>query len=239
MTAGVVGAAGGPMAWGRRLGDGSPSGLWHPVTMSTAASRNPTYYEGDLRRDLLDAALAVIRADGPSGLSLRAVARRVGVSHAAPKNHFADKSAMFTAIATEGFAGLGVALHEAMASTDDPIAAFRMSGVAYVRYAVDHPAHFRVMWRNDLHRDDEMLDAAGQQAFDALVHGAQRAKAVGWAAGVSSRDVAVVAWSTMHGLAQLALDGPLPEMDGRDVDTLADVATTSLTEVFGRPPRAH
>lgn len=194
--------------------------------------RNPTYYDGDLRRDLLDAALALIAAGGPSGLSLRAVARKVGVSHAAPKNHFADKTAMFTALAAEGFNGLGDALHAAMTSTDDPVAAFRAAGVAYIHFAVSHPAHFRVMWRNDLHTDDAVLEAAGQQAFDALTAGAERAKATGWADGVSARDLVVVAWSSVHGLAQLAIDGPLPEMDGRDVDTLADVNASVLIDAF-------
>lgn len=204
--------------------------------MADGDARNPTYYGGDLRRDLLDAALDVIRDDGPSGLSLRAVARRVGVSHAAPKHHFADKAALFTAIATEGFEQLGGVLREAMTSTGDPVDAFRRAGVAYVRYAVDHPAHFRVMWRNDLHMDDAELEAAGQRAFDALVGGAERAQAAGWAAGVSAQDVAVVAWSSVHGLAQLSLDGPLPEMDGRGVDALSEVVAAALTGGFiGRP----
>lgn len=202
--------------------------------MASTDVRNPTYYAGDLRRDLLDAALDVIEADGPSGLSLRAVARRVGVSHAAPKNHFADKVTLFTAIAAEGFEGLGGALTAAMTFTDDPVAAFRDAGVAYIRYAVDHPAHFRVMWRNDLHLDDEVLERAGQRAFDALIGGAERAKATGWAAGVPARDLAVVAWSTVHGLAQLALDGPLADMDGRDVDILAALVADVLTDAFSR-----
>lgn len=66
--------------------------------------------------------------------------------------------------------------------------------------------------------------------------GAERAKATGWASGVTARDVALVGWSAMHGLAQLALDGPLPEMDGRDVDTLTAVGSAVLVEVLGRPP---
>lgn len=201
------------------------------------AARNPTYYDGDLRRDLLDAALEVIAADGPTGLSLRAVARRCGVSHAAPKNHFPDKAALFTAIAAEGFQGLGAALHGTMTSADDPVSGFRAAGRAYVDYAVAHPAHFRVMWRNDLHTDDAVLRQAGQQAFDALIAGAERAQATGWAAGYAPRDLAVVAWSMVHGMAQLALDGPLPEMDGRGVDDLSDIGTAILTDVFRRRPQ--
>lgn len=205
--------------------------------MAETEARNPTYYEGDLRRDLLDAALELIETAGPSGLSLRAVARRVGVSHAAPKNHFNDKAALFTAIATEGFEGLSAAMHRAMTSTEDPVAAFHAGGIAYIGYAVGHPAHFRVMWRNDLHLDDATLEDAGQRAFDALIAGAERAQRTGWAGGIASRDLAVVAWSTVHGLAQLALDGPLPQMDGRDADALSRVAVGALVEAMARPVR--
>ena len=207
-------------------------GTLGPMTQA----RNPTYYAGDLRRDLLDAAVRSVLRDGPSALSLRALAREVGVSHAAPRSHFADKAALFTAIAIEGFHTLGIALHAAMTATPDPVAGLHRAGAAYVRHAVQHPAHFRIMWRNDLLDDDDpVLEAAGQQAFDALVAGAERAQATGWGAGFTSRDLAAVAWSTVHGLAQLWLDGPLEVMDGRPVDDLTHVVTGALMEAFGRP----
>src|SRR5918995_4734728 len=76
--------------------------------------RNATYYAGDLRRDLLDAALDVVATEGPSAVNLRALARQLGVSHAAPANHFADKTAVFTAIAREGFELLGQAMDHAV-----------------------------------------------------------------------------------------------------------------------------
>lgn len=201
-----------------------------------SAGTNPTYYDGDLRRDLLDAALDVIVAEGPSALSLRAVARRVGVSHAAPKNHFPDKAALFTAIAVEGFEGLGGALRAAAVGADDPVSAVQASGAAYVDFAVSHPGHFRVMWRSDLLGDDDrVLQHAGERAFNALVGIAARARSVGWAEGFTPEDVAAVAWSTVHGLAQLWLDGPLGDMDGRRIDDLTDRVTRSLVEAFGRP----
>ena len=81
--------------------------------------RNATYYAGDLRRDLLDAALQVVATEGPSAVNLRALARDIGVSHAAPANHFPDKTAVFTAIAQEGFELLG----QAMAAAADAVPA--------------------------------------------------------------------------------------------------------------------
>lgn len=201
------------------------------------ATRNPTYYEGDLRRDLLDGALAVIEAEGTSALSLRAVARRVGVSHAAPKNHFEDKTALFTAIAIEGFQGLGAAMSAAISDAPDPVSAARASGVAYVRYAIANPAHFRVMWRNELLGEDPLLEEAGAHAFGALVAVAERAQATGWGAQVAPDDIAAIAWTCVHGLAQLWLDGPLAEIDGRSIDELTEAVTRAIVDVFGRPPQ--
>src|ERR687893_128433 len=126
--------------------------------------RHPTYYNGDLRRDLLDAALRVVTDDGPAAVNLRALARKLGVSHAAPANHFADKTAIFTAIAQEGFELLSSAMGQAVAEVpaDQPgRARIAASGQAYMRFALTHRAHFEVMWRNDLpRREDPALHAA-------------------------------------------------------------------------------
>ena len=111
------------------------------------------YHHGDLRRVLLDAAVAAIAERGAAALSLRDLARRAGVSHAAPTHHFRDKAGLLTAVAAEGFALLGTALAEA----DD----FAATGVAYVRFATTHPGHFAVMFRPVLyHRDDPAVVAA-------------------------------------------------------------------------------
>src|SRR5690242_14296324 len=100
------------------------------------------YHHGDLRRALLDAALAQVAEHGPAALSLREVARRAGVSHAAPAHHFGNKAGLLTAIAAEGYHLLAAALAAARE--------FQEQGVAYVLFAVDHPAHFAVMRAPDL-----------------------------------------------------------------------------------------
>src|SRR5918994_6522359 len=104
------------------------------------------YHHGSLRRALLDAALETIAGDGVAALSLRALARRVGVSHAAPAHHFGDRTGLLTAIATEGYDGLAAATAATWAET----ASFLEVGVAYVRFAVSQPGHFAVMFRPDL-----------------------------------------------------------------------------------------
>jgi AcrR family transcriptional regulator len=210
----------------------------------TATRRaNPTYYGGDLRRDLLDAALELIAKEGPSAVSLRSLARRLGVSHAAPANHFPDKAALFTAIAVEGF----TLLAEAMADTAGRLGPdagagqrFRAAGRAYTGFALDHPAHFAVMWQRDLLRQDAPeLAAAGDRTFELLLGSVREIQSEGWASGSDPQAVAYLAWSVVHGLATLWLGGPL-QHDQRSFDEIAGEVVTLLGSALGpRPaPRA-
>jgi AcrR family transcriptional regulator len=204
----------------------------------TATRANPTYYGGDLRRDLLDTAMELIAREGPSAVSLRWLARRLGVSHAAPANHFPDKAALFTAIATEGFELLGAAITEA-ASQAGPAATagqrFRATGRAYTGFALDHPAHFAVMWQRDLlHPDDPALAAASDATFALLQERVRDVQAEGWAAGADPQTVAFLAWSVVPGLATLWLSGSLDHA-GRPFDEIAAEVGTLL----GRTLAAH
>src|SRR5918995_6548050 len=130
------------------------------------------YHHGNLRRAVLSAAVEAITEVGPAGVSLRDLARRAGVSHAAPAHHFGDKAGLLTALAAEGYGLLADALADAQVRTQD----FLEVGVAYVRFAVDHRAHFEVMFRPDLYHPDDPAVAAGRQrAADALYGGAPSA----------------------------------------------------------------
>lgn len=129
-----------------------------------------TYHHGDLRRAVLAAAEEVIRAEGPQALSLRDLARRAGVSHAAPAHHFKDRTGLLTAFAAEGWALFAAALQ---AAPD-----LRERGVAYVRFAREHPAHFQVMFQPALLRtEDPALRAATATAGEALRAGVARRRA--------------------------------------------------------------
>jgi AcrR family transcriptional regulator len=165
------------------------------------------YHHGDLRRALLDAAAAAIAEDGPAALSLRDLARRAGVSHAAPAHHFGDKKGLLTALATEGFDGLAAALRNARAQTGS----FLEMGVAYVRYATTHRAHFEVMWRPDLyHADDAALAAARDRSGEALSSGLSDLP--DGQPGADVEEAGLAAWSLAHGFATLWLSGSLPDM---------------------------
>src|SRR3954467_3060825 len=101
------------------------------------------YHHGNLRRVLLDCAIAAIAERGAAALSLRDVARRAGVSHAAPAHHFGDKAGVLTAIAIEGFEGRAAAPRAAADAGGDIVD----GGLAWIRFAIDHPAHYEVMFR--------------------------------------------------------------------------------------------
>jgi AcrR family transcriptional regulator len=206
----------------------------------TATRRaNPTYYGGDLRRDLLDTALELIARDGPSAVSLRALARRLGVSHAAPANHFPDKAALFTAIAVEGFGLLAEAIEDGVRQLGRDATAgqrFRAAGRAYTGFALAHPAHFAVMWQRDLlHQDDPKLVAAGDTTFELLLGSVRDIQSEGWAAGRDPQAVAYLAWSVVHGLAALWLGGSL-QRGQRSFDEIAGEVGALLGSVLSPRP---
>ncbi|MGW1029191.1 TetR/AcrR family transcriptional regulator [Streptomyces sp. NPDC002577] len=170
------------------------------------------YHHGDLRRAVLSAALDVIASDGPSALSLRDLARRAGVSHAAPAHHFKDRTGLLTAIAAEGYALLATALDE----TED----LRDAGVRYVRFAREHPAHFQVMFTPELLRENDLeLTTARALAAKRLRDAVAAVPSSG--RGPDARLAGVAAWSLAHGFATLLLshnlDGPVGDRDPEDV----------------------
>ncbi|MGW3630518.1 TetR/AcrR family transcriptional regulator [Streptomyces sp. NPDC005122] len=177
--------------------------------METTAPR--PYHHGDLRRAILSAALDVIAAEGPSALSLRDLARRAGVSHAAPAHHFKDRTGLLTAIAAEGHGLLAASLAEA---TD-----LREAGVRYVRFARERPAHFQVMFTPELLRaNDVELATARALTADSLRRAvAARRPAPDADPGLAS----VAAWSLAHGFATLLLghnlDGTVGDQDPEEV----------------------
>ncbi|WP_019066657.1 TetR/AcrR family transcriptional regulator [Streptomyces hokutonensis] len=180
--------------------------------MSTTKPTKSPYHHGDLRRAVLTAALDVIAADGPSGLSLRDLARRAGVSHAAPAHHFKDRTGLLTAIAAEGFGLLAATIAEAVDLKD--------AGVRYVRFAREHPAHFQVMFAPELLREGDLeLTTARALASEALGGAVSAVPPEG--RGPDARLAGVAAWSLAHGFATLLLghnlDGAVGEREPEEV----------------------
>jgi AcrR family transcriptional regulator len=162
------------------------------------------YHHGDLSRALVAAGRRILEADGPDALSLRAVAREAGVSPAAPYHHFKDKGELLNAVASEGWEELGQAIAKARAATTDPRAAIDEIGVAYVCFARQNPALYRIMYRSACDRET-MPDTAKKneggwgQVAEAILE-----------AGVNPEDkremqlIQIAAWCTAHGVAEMA-----------------------------------
>jgi AcrR family transcriptional regulator len=181
------------------------------------------YHHGDLRRAVLAAAVATINEAGPAGVSLRDLARRAGVSHAAPAHHFGDKAGVLSALAAEGFDLLADELTAALQRTQD----FLEVGVAYVRFAVEHRAHFEVMFRPDLyHPDDRAVLAARERASEALASGI--GSLPDKPAEPDARLAGIAAWSLVHGFATLWLNGALPPELGDNPETVARAVAAIL-----------
>ena len=180
------------------------------------------YHHGNLRAALIRAADELLAEQGLEGFSLRAAARRAGVSPAAPAHHFGDTAGLLSEVATLGFEELARLLHVAGALT--PVQKLRAQGVGYVRFALSHPGRFQLMFRKDrVSSDHAALQEAGARARGELedtiraLHGI----APGRPLHADARSELLAAWALVHGFAHLALDGKLSHMhDGATPDEL-------------------
>ena len=179
---------------------------------SPPLSTKRAYHHGDLRRDLLDQALALVEEKGPAALTLRETARRAGVTEAAPYRHFRSKDALVAALAAEGFAALLERTERGLSRAGPlPVARLCALGTAYVRFARDRPAHFHVMFGREIagsHGFREVRDAA-QACFGALIREVAEAQRAGAVRGRDPRAPALALWSALHGLASLQVEGLL------------------------------
>jgi AcrR family transcriptional regulator len=169
------------------------------------------YHHGNLKEALLQAALALIAEAGPAGCTLREVARRAGVSHNAPYRHFRDKDELLAAVATQGFEELTQSMLDAARKHRTALARFRSSGLAYVDFALRRPEHFTVMFDAPLRSDGVSTEVdAGARAFETLVGFVRDCQAEGQLSPGDSMQIALVAWSLVHGVAKLAVAGRFP-----------------------------
>ena len=169
-----------------------------------AAVTERPYHHGNVRAAMVEAAVAAIAEGGTAAVSMRALARRVGVTHGAAAHHFGDKTGLLTAVAAEGFRLFAAALEEAYAVRRS----FREVGVAYVRFAVEHPAHFALMFRPDQYRCDDPEVLAARAAAGRVLY-----ESAGEVADATDGDVLLAGtagWAYVHGIATLWRDGNLP-----------------------------
>jgi AcrR family transcriptional regulator len=215
--------------------------------MARTAKGGP-YHHGHLREALLAAALTLAEERGLQGVTLREVARQAGVSHAAPYHHFTDKAALVEALAVAGFERLTTALRAAVAGApEDDLARLAATGSAYVRFALEQPAAFRIMFRPELRSgdvapvDSPAITAAGRVAFEVLRTEVVRGQTAGLLRPDSPEELALTAWSVMHGLSTLIIDGAPgwtiseDSVSAHDPGLAARVATLVIEGLRARP----
>jgi AcrR family transcriptional regulator len=193
------------------------------------------YHHGSLRAALVDRALDILRTDGLDALTLRAVARAAGVSQTAPYRHFADRRALVAAVAAEGFRGLEAAMQGAMAHGGGR-AGFKGIAFAYVRFAQENPALYRVMFGPEVANTEDLPELATSSRatlgfVQAGLEGLQRA---GLIRSGDAALMAVALWGCMHGIVSLILDRQAETVTS-DLDALVE-ATANLV-MFGLAPR--
>ncbi|NNJ94799.1 MAG: TetR/AcrR family transcriptional regulator [Halobacteria archaeon] len=193
------------------------------------------YHHGDLRNALLSAAEGLLVQHGPGGLSLREVARVAGVSHTAPYRHFSDKAALLQALARRGFERLHAAMTDAAAGVPHgPEQQLIAAGIACVRHAVNHAEITQLMFGGTLASTvDAAGDMSGRDAFAAL----QTIIESGISAGVfrqrEPRELALVAWTSMHGLAMLMTAGLLEVDTGNPAALDQLVGSVASNVIYG------
>ena len=175
--------------------------------MTSYLGHNPgmpkdVYHHGDLRAALLAATAEQIATNGVDSVSLRDLARRVGVSHAAPAHHFGDRRGLLTELAVEGFDLLAAELEAASAD-------LREAALAYVRFALRHPGHFSVMFRRDLLKVDDSRLVESRNRSGSVLEAGIAGTLPEELTPQRRRDAQLAAWSLVHGFASLWLEGAL------------------------------
>lgn len=194
--------------------------------MSTSKSDPPkkAYHHGDLRSALVEAGLKLLEARTADDLSLREVARAVGVSATAVYRHFPDKGALMAALAGEGLVRLAAAQHAVFDAAGGGVAGFNASGAAYVRFALANPGLFRLIFANPDSTPHSLHEGEKRDEDDAMAFLRANAAMVAEGKGGDAQVIALQAWALVHGLSMLMLDGQIP-VDDSLIDRVIDVRT--------------
>jgi AcrR family transcriptional regulator len=190
---------------------------------------SPPYHHGELREALIQAGIDILEELGLEALTLRATARRAGVSHAAPYHHFQDKEALLDAVAARGFRLQLEEMEHAARIATEPINGLQAFGLAYSAFAKAHPSLFRLMFTRERFKPGthpELVESS-TSIYPRIIAGVQERTGC---SPQEAESIALVLWSTMHGLAMLWLDNQLSWEGAQPLETLA----FEVTELLGR-----
>ena len=199
-------------------------------------SRPRAYHHGDLKAALVDAGVEILRKDGLEALTLRAVARRTGVTQAAPYRHFKDRRALMAAVAERGFERLQHAMITTMGGAGGR-PGLKAIAIAYIRFALDNGPEYRLMFGSELADTSDLpsLRDTGRSVLQFVAHGMAQLQQSGLIGPGDPMMLAVATWSTLHGLAMLTLDGQVAGV-APNVDALVEESTRIM--MFGLAGRA-
>ena len=196
--------------------------------MSTSESSD-RYHHGDLRRALVEAALELLLEGGTEALGMRELARRVGVSAAAPYRHFRDKQALIQAVAAAGFALFLESVEAAKAGLPQD-EQFGAMAEAYVQFALRYPRLYKLMFSSELGKfEDKDLRRAADAAYESLAVAAAKEDPA------APGEAAISAWAFVHGLSMLLLDEQLLGVSAANAEPLVKALTRRHAQRFGKP----
>lgn len=190
-------------------------------------SEKQPYHHGDLRRAIIDTAMQMLTEEGDWQFTLREIARRAGVSHAAPYKHFPDKAALLAEIALIGFDRLHEALAASQSTSADVSLTLAAMSHAYLEFGHANPALYRLMFGGDVGKDVH-LDERALGPFELLISVLERGQAAGLIRKRPVRGQATACWSQLHGLTMLMLDGRL--LGEKVGENAVDVALETMRE---------
>jgi AcrR family transcriptional regulator len=179
------------------------------VNKAVLAENSPSYHHGNLHQELLVKGLEQLKRVGPDKVSLRALAREIGVSQTAPYRHYADKNALLAALAAQGYSQLSHEIGQASLSVDDDEERFMAVGLAYIHFARTNPELYKLMFGSVLacSMDYPEFVEAGQQAFTVILDHVQQGINHKLFAQKDPRMLGYGAWAMVHGIASLWIDG--------------------------------
>jgi AcrR family transcriptional regulator len=211
-------------------------------------NKSRPYHHGNLREALLSAALKLISEVGPTAFTLREVARRAGVSHNAPYRHFRDRDEVIAAVSTQGYAELTRAMLDAAEEEAGALARLRGAGLAYVNFALRRPEHFTAMFDTPPSKPEDKLcfnpskmkskypqaAEAAEQSFRTLMNFVAACQQEGVLPAGDTKQIALLAWSIVHGIAKLGITGRFPFSSKSEVLRFAEYVIEKSLPSVGR-----
>ncbi len=196
-------------------------------------SEKKNYHHGDLRNQLMETAIIHLRKSGIEKLSLRAMARQLGVSQTAPYRHFRDKNALLAALATDGFEMLKEETRTAVeACTDNAAAGLQACGITYIRFARKNPEKYRLMFGPGIiasHRYAQLTES-GAASYQVLLNAVAKCRDQGLFQGKSEQMLANTAWALVHGISMLIIDRLQCMMSEDEIEKQIQFSTQLLIE---------